>query len=133
MFFKFIRRHSREKIKWKSGGRGCGAWGEGGGGRGDSSPRRIQAAPLCWLSFVTSHSFWEASNIKSSKINRRIIIVTDYQTWSGKLQFFWYIEFWISDFSTFKTELQNSLLSNINDNGDNNEKNKKFKNSGENV
>ena len=69
----------------------------------DSSPGRIQAAPLSWLNFVTSHSSWEASKIKSSKTNRWIIIVTDYQTWAGKLQFFWYIDFWISDFSTFKT------------------------------
>ena len=44
------------------------------------------------------------------------------------------------NFSTFKTELQNSLLSNINDDGDNNEKtkNKKsrvgmFKNMGGNI
>ena len=69
----------------------------------DSSPGRIQAAPLSWLNFVTSHSSWEASKIKSSKTNRWIIIVTDYQTWAGKLQFFWYIDFWISDLSTFKT------------------------------
>ena len=33
---------------------------------------------------------------------------------------FWYIDFWISDLSTFKTELLNSILSNIN-----NEKKKK--------
>ena len=58
----------------------------------DSSPARIQATPLSWLNFV-----------KSPKANRWIIIVTDYQTWSGKLQFFWYIDFWISDLSTFKT------------------------------
>ena len=69
----------------------------------DSSPGRIQAAPLSWLNFVTSHSSWEASKIKSSKTNRWIIIVTNYQTWAGKLQFFWYIDFWISDLSTFKT------------------------------
>ena len=56
-----------------------------------------------------------------------IIIVTNYQTWAGKLQFFWYIDFWISDLSTFKTELLNSLLSNINDDGDNNEKTKNLK------
>ena len=93
----------------------------------DSSPGRIQAAPLSWLNFVTSHSSWEASKIKSSKTNRWIIIVTDYQTWAGKLHFFWYIDFWISDFSSFKTELLNSLLSNINDDGDNNEKTKKIK------
>ena len=40
---------------------------------------------------------------------------------------FWYIDFWISDVSTFKTELLNSLLSNINDDGDNNEKTKNLK------
>ena len=40
---------------------------------------------------------------------------------------FWYIDFWISDLSTFKTELLNSLLSNINDDGDNNEKTKHLK------
>ena len=66
-------------------------------------PRTIQAGPLSWLNFVTSHSSWEASKIKSSKTNRWIIIVTDYQTWAGKLQFFWYFDFWISDLSTFKT------------------------------
>ena len=93
----------------------------------DSSPGRIQAAPLSWLNFVTSHSSWEASKIKSSKTNRWIIIVTDYQTWTSKLQFFWYIDFWISDLSTFKTELLNSLLSNINDDGDKNEKTKNLK------
>ena len=69
----------------------------------DSSRGRIQAAPLSWLNFVRSRSSWEASKIKSSKTNRWIIIVTDYQTWAGKLQLFWYIDFWISDSSTFKT------------------------------
>ena len=69
----------------------------------ESSPGRIQAAPLSWLNFETSHSSWEASKIKSSKTDRWIVIVTDYQTWAGKLQFFWYIDFWISDLSTFKT------------------------------
>ena len=69
----------------------------------DSSPGRIQAAPLSWLNFVTSHSSWEASKIKSSKTNRWIIIVTNCQTWVHKLQFFWYINFWISDFCNFKT------------------------------
>ena len=54
----------------------------------DSSPGRIQAAPLSWLNFVTSHSSWEALKIKSSKTNRWIIIVTYYQTWAGKLHFF---------------------------------------------
>ena len=78
------------------------------------------------MNFVISHSSWEVSKIKSSKTNRWIIIVTDYQTWTGKLQFFWYIDFWISDFSTFKTELESILLSNIND-GDNNEKTKNVK------
>ena len=33
----------------------------------DTSPGRIQVAPLSWLNFVTSHSSWEASKIKSSK------------------------------------------------------------------
>ena len=93
----------------------------------DSSSGRIQTAPLSWLNFVTSHSSWEASKIKSSKTNRWIIIVTDYQTWTSKLQFFWYIDFWISDLSTFKTELLNSLLNNINDDGDKNEKTKNLK------
>ena len=93
----------------------------------DSSPGKIHAAPLSWLNFVTSHSSWEAPKIKSSKRNRWIIIVTHYQTWAGKLHFFWYIDFWIFDFSSFKTELLNSLLSNINDDGDNNEKTKKLK------
>ena len=69
----------------------------------DSSPGRIQAAPLSWLNFVTSHSSWDASRIKSSKTNRWIIMVTDYQAWAGNLQFFWYIDTWISDLSTFKT------------------------------
>ena len=32
----------------------------------DSSLGRIQAAPLSWLNFVTSHSSWEALKIKSS-------------------------------------------------------------------
>ena len=95
--------------------------------REDNSPGRIQAAPLSWLNFVTSHSSWEASKTKSPKTNRWIIIVTNYQTWTCKLQFFWYISFWISDFSTFKTDLQNSLLSNINDDGDNNDKPKNLK------
>ena len=36
----------------------------------DSSPGRIQAAPLSWLNFATSNSSWEASKIKSSKTNR---------------------------------------------------------------
>ena len=101
--------------------------------RADSSPGRIQAVPLSWLNFATSHSSWEASKIKSSKTDRWIIIVTDNQTWASKLQFFWYINFWISDFSTLKTELQKILLSNINDDDDNNEKTKKFKNSGGNI
>ena len=57
----------------------------------DSSQVRIQAAPLSWLNFVTSHSSWEALKIKSSTTNRWIIIVTYYQTWTGKLQFFWYM------------------------------------------
>ena len=65
---------------------------------------RIQAVPLSWLNFVISHSSWEASKIKSSKTNRWIIILTDYQTWASKLQLFWYIGFWISDFSIFKTQ-----------------------------
>ena len=43
------------------------------------------------------------------------------------------MKFWISDFSTFKTELQNSLLNNINDDSDNNGKIKKIKNSGGNI
>ena len=102
--------------------------------RADSSPGRIQAVPLSWLNFATSHSSWEASKIKSSKTDRWIIIVTDNQTWASKLQFFWYINFWISDFSTLKTELEKKiLLSNINDDDDNNEKTKKFKNSGGNI
>ena len=42
----------------------------------DSSPGRIQAAPLSWLNFVTSYSSWEALKIKLSKTNRWIIIVT---------------------------------------------------------
>ena len=71
----------------------------------DSSPGRIQAAPLSWLNFVTSHSSWEASKIKSSKTNKWIITVTDYHN----------------------IELLNSLLSNINDDGDNNKKTKKLK------
>ena len=49
------------------------------------------------MNFVTSHSSWEASKIKSPKTNRWII------------------------------ELLNSLLSNINDGGHNNEKTKKLK------
>ena len=57
----------------------------------DSSPGRIQAAPLSWLNFVTPDSSWEALKIKSSRTNRWIIIVTYYQTWAGKLQFFWYM------------------------------------------
>ena len=69
----------------------------------DSSPGRIQAAPLIWLNFVKSHSSSKASKIKSSKTNRWIITVTDYKTWAGKLQFLRCIDFWISDFSTFKT------------------------------
>ena len=40
---------------------------------------------------------------------------------------FSYIDFWISEVSTFKTELLNSLLNNINDDGDNNEKTKNLK------
>ena len=79
------------------------------------------------MNFVISHSSWEASKTKSSKTNRWIIILTNYQTWAGRLQFFWYINLWISDCSTFKTELQNSLLSNINDDGENNEKTKNLK------
>ena len=47
----------------------------------------------------------------------------------GKLQFFLTHQN-KSDFSTFKKELQNSLLSNINYNGDNNEKTKKIKKHG---
>ena len=54
----------------------------------DSSPGRIQAAPLSWLNFVTSYFSWEAWKIKSSKTNSWIILVTDYQTWAGKLHFF---------------------------------------------
>ena len=54
----------------------------------DSSPGRIQAAPLSWLNFVISHFSWEAWKIKSSKTNSWIILVTDYQTWPGKLHFF---------------------------------------------
>ena len=49
------------------------------------------------MNFVTSHSSWEASKIKSPKTNRWII------------------------------ELLNSLLRNIIDDGDNNEKRKKLK------
>ena len=62
------------------------------------------------------------------------MIVTDYYTWPAKL-------FWVRNrfgrqatnyfdipqqiyFSTIKTELQNSLLRNINDNSDNSEKTK---------
>ena len=75
----------------------------GGGVREDSSLGRIQAAPLSWLKFVTLCSLWEASKIKSSKTKRWIIIVTDYQNCACKLQFVWYIDFWISDFNTFKT------------------------------
>ena len=71
--------------------------------REDSSSGRIQAVSLSWSNFVLSYSSWEASKIKSSKNNRWIIKVIDYQTWAGKLQFFWYIDFWIYDFSTFKT------------------------------
>ena len=56
----------------------------------DTLPGRIQAAPLSWLNFVTSHSLWEALKIKSSKTNRCVIIVNDYQSWAGKLQFFSY-------------------------------------------
>ena len=95
--------------------------------REDCSPGRVQAAPLSWLNFVTSYSSREASKIKLSKINNWIIIETNDQTWAGKLQFFCFITFWISDFTTFKTELQNSLLSNINDDGENNEKKKHLK------
>ena len=62
--------------------------------REGNSPGRIQAAPLSWLNFVTSHL---------SKTNKWIIIVTNYQTWASKLRFLCYIIFWISDFSTFKT------------------------------
>ena len=71
---------------------------------GENSDCTIKLIEFWRESFVTSHSSWEASKIKSSKTNRWIIIVTDYQTWAGKLQFFWYIDFWISDLSTFKTE-----------------------------
>ena len=35
-----------------------------------------------------------------------IDLKTDYQTWVGKLQFFWYIDFVISDFSTFRITKQ---------------------------
>ena len=84
-----------------------------GGVREDSLAGRIQPAPSSWLDFVTSHSSWETSKTKSSKIKRWIIIVTDYQTWAGKLQFF------------LINRLLNFLfliLSNTNDDGNNNEK-----------
>ena len=117
-----------------------------GGVREDSSPGRIQPAPLLlstkkyywiprgvwlclllllyykkiqlltiekelfelsWPNWVTSHSSWEASKIKTSKTNRWIIIVTDYQTWPAfwpaSFHFLWYISSWIFDFSNFKT------------------------------
>ena len=49
--------------------------------------------------------------------------MTDYQTWAGKLQFF---DASTSEFLT-SAELLNSILSNINDDGDNNEKTKNLK------
>ena len=90
---------------------------------------------LSWLNWVTSHSSWETSKMKTFKTSR-CIIVTDYHIWPGKL-FFWVCnhfgrqarnffdtpqQVWHQYFQNI--ELQNSLLKNINDDGDKNEKTK---------
>ena len=38
-----------------------------------------------WLNWVPSHFSWEISKIKTFRINRQIIVVTDYQTWAARL------------------------------------------------
>ena len=44
----------------------------------------VPFVPLSWLNWVTSHSVWEASNIKTFKTSR-FILVTDYHIWPVKL------------------------------------------------
>ena len=88
---------------------------------------------LSSLNWVTSHSSWEVSKIKIFETNKWVIIVTDYHTWPPK--HFWirnhfgrqarnFIDtpqqVWLQHF--WNIELQNSVLRDINNNGDNNEK-----------
>ena len=51
-----------------------------------------ELSKLSWLNWVTSHSSWEASKMKTFETNRWIIIVTDYQTspifWPASYNFF---------------------------------------------
>ena len=91
---------------------------------------------LSWFNWVTSHSSWEASKIKTSKTNRWIIIVINYQIWPSK--HFWvcnhfgrqatiFFDKSISEFLTLAL-LKHRITKqsfNINDNNDNNEKTKK--------